>query len=156
MVKIHGGSARRRIARSQRSARCTLEALNVSVDLRSGPKKENPLVTHDGLLVCGGAAGEMQGFAEVCTGGLGTTLGPERLHDLRPVKAEAMGEREQLENVCCPTTSPSIIGHQTAIDCEGKPSEELEFHFVHYWDTNRRAPAPDSVRSGTFAERRPL
>lgn len=57
------------------------------------------------------------------------------------------GEREQLENVCCATTSPSVTGHRIAIDCDGKPPEELEFNFLHYWMLT------DSTSSGQCAQR---
>lgn len=155
MVEIRGGAAGPKITRSQRLACCALKAFDVDVDMGGGPENENPLLTQNCLLILSGAPDEIQCLAEIRAGGLGIARGPERLHHLRPVQAKVRGKREQFEYICCPTTSPSVPGHQIAVDSDGKPPEELNIHFLHYWDRNRppqltTVSATERLRNGVL------
>ncbi len=135
-----------RLARRPRSAR-----------RRSRPRHraehEHAVVVHDRLLVSGGAPGEVQGLAKVRAGGLGIALGPERLHDLRPMQPMVRGSASSLTTSAARRLRQRPRYRASSTATENRP-EELDRQSSAPQAIVRAVPWPrTSGPCGTVAER---
>ena len=113
------------------------------------------MFVHDRPLVTDREPGEVQGLSKVGAGGLGLALGPERLHDLRPMHPMARGEREQLHHVGRAAAAPGVARDRDAVDRDGEPAEEPDRQCPHAGNRTGPTPTPASPPAGTVAERSP-